>query len=284
MTKKVVKKDKEELATQEHLQGWGAPAQADSSDLLIPKLFTLNPLSKLVQEQPKKFPAGCIIKSTTQKVVADQEKGVEFIPFYYEKRWKVERKGATKFEFARYEPFTPENATLPWEFQEDGVEHRRNTTLDFFVLLVPEIKEGLKAEETLRKGGFVDPDEMLFPVCISFNRTSYNAGKLLATHFIKAGQFGLPPAAATFSLKSQLQQKDDNRWFSLDVTKAGKTSEDDVKRAFKWYKEFKTREIAVDEDSEPVVEQSVSPSGNQVPPPSDASAPPVDESKFTNDF
>lgn len=245
------KQETKELAvTKENSQSWG-DTQIDASDLIIPKLFTLNPMSKICKDDPKNYPPGSIIRSTDKKVLGDTEKKVSFIPFKHVKKWKIEQKVKSKFEFVSYEPFTHENANRPWQWVKDGVEMRANLTLDFYVLLKEDIANEKKALEIIASGDIPDIDDAMFPTVISFNRTSYVAGKLLMNHFAKAEGFKLNPAVSSFYLKSVLKESEGNSWFALDVEKHEKSDAYEVEQATKWHNILKqAKSVNVDEVDE----------------------------------
>ena len=136
----VVVKETKEVAVKQENQSWGTSA-IEASDIIIPRLFTLNSNSKMCVDNPKVYSAGSIIRSIDKKVI---EGDIHFIPFMFVKKWKIEKKGKSRFEHVRFEPHTPQNAQRPWSWVEDGVEMRANVTLDFFVLIKEDIEREAK--------------------------------------------------------------------------------------------------------------------------------------------
>lgn len=237
MSKVVAKKQETSVSKETVSRSWGNDQNIDQSDISIARIFCLSANSKISQKDPKNYPAGSIVRSTDKKVLGDGDKGVAFIPFMTFKNWKIEVKRGNKFEHVRFEPHTPENAQRPWEYvdTETKEEYRANANLGFFCLLVDDIEDELAAIKEFEKTGDIDPDRAMLPVCITFNRSAYNIGKTLTTHFSKCQSFGVNPAVTTFELSTFLQSKDDNNWHSLDVKKVGKSAPEHVASCKKWF-------------------------------------------------
>lgn len=215
------------------LQGsWGAEG-VDNSDILIPRLMLMQGLSDFVTDGSAKL--GDIVRSTTGEVLATKDKPLAIIPILTHKTWVTLEKVGNKFEFRSIEPVNPTNATAPLEWQQQGSLWRRDLSLEFFVLLPSDIARERKALDKITAGEMPDAADALFPCHLSFRRTSYQAGKVLSTHFSTAGRFKLPPASSTFHLSSETVKNDQGTFAVLSVKVAGKTSMDDLAVAKRWY-------------------------------------------------
>lgn len=211
--------------------------KVEAKDILIPKIFVLNPMSKLCAEEGLK--PGSLVRSTDGKVIGDCELGVEFVPISYTKMWKVEIKKGGRYEHLRWEPVTPDNADLPWEWKEGLNEYRRNNSLMFYVMLTADIAREQKAMEALNKGEIPDVDDIVLPTCITFSRSGYKAGKVLLTHFakteeVRARGFDIPYSTKTFTLFGKKEKKDDATYYTLDVEGGAKASKEAMDVCSRW--------------------------------------------------
>lgn len=246
-----LKKQGAEVATlNEDTMSWGDD-EVEAKDIMIPKLFVLNPMSALCVEQPDEFRAGDIVRSTDKKVLGNTKEGVNFIPIADTKVWKISKSDGDKFKFVRFEPYTRANADLDWHWEEDGVSWRRDATLNMFCLLPEDIEKERAAMKAFEEGGELpDPDDVVLPSCISFSRTSYASAKILRTHKAKCAQMKMNMAVKVFTLKSRMETKDDNKYFVLDVTAHGKTDREHLKDCKKWFTTIRETAVKVDEEAE----------------------------------
>lgn len=211
--------------------------KVEARDILIPKIFVLNPMSRLCAEEGLK--AGSLVRSTDGKVIGDCELGVEFVPISYTKMWKIEIRKGGRYEHLRWEPVTPDNADLPWEWSEGLNEYRRNNSLLFYVMLTSDIAREQKAMEALAKGDIPDVDDIVLPTCITFSRSGYKAGKVLLTHFakteeVRARGFDIPYSTKTFTLFGKKEKKDDSTYFTLEVENGVKASKEAMDVCARW--------------------------------------------------
>lgn len=243
MTNELAKKENYDLAIME--SDWGSEG-VDSTDILIPKILLMQGLSDYVAEGSAQM--GDLVNSVSAKLLGTarekDKKPVCIIPISTFKTWAeytVDTKGGLKYK--QTIPMTAANADLPLEDMVDNVKIRRDKCLNFYVLNVDE------------------PEE--FPYVITFKRTSYHAGKKLATHFVKCQQAKalgkpVPPAATMFNLSGVKTQNDFGTFYVFDVAEAGKTSPELLAKAYHWYQVIKTKAVKVDEsdvvETETVVE------------------------------
>lgn len=233
MTKQVKVKENTDLSWAQPVS-WGNEA-VDSADILIPKLLLMQGLSEAVNEQ--KASLGDIVKSTTGQVVGGQKNPVTFIPLRLFKTWVNSEKIGNKFEYRGEEPFTAANqdAPLEWQNPETKTLWRRDRNINVYCLLPKDIEGELEAIEAAKSGDFPDPDKALMPCLVNFRRTSYQAGRTLATHFAKADVFKVPPAVTMFNLVSQREQNDQGTYYIYKCEVAGKTNKDFLATCKKWY-------------------------------------------------
>ncbi len=215
---------------------WGT-YEGDVTDILIPKLLIGQSTSKLVQDEKLAF--GQVWRSTTGEVMGGKGKAFQVIPLSMFKTWVLSEKVGGKFEFRGVEPFTPANKDREWVWTEkkDGktTEWKRVQTLNFHVLLPADVATDLKARRAFQETGELpDTQASLLPCVLQFQSTGYKVGKILATHFAKAADFGVPPFVNTFLVDTDKVTGDQNSWYVFTVTNAGKTSPDFLDACAKW--------------------------------------------------
>lgn len=229
-------------------QAWGWEGVAQS-DILIPKLLLMQPLSKLVADG--KAAPGDIVRSTDGHKLCDKAGSIEVIAFSTTKTYVISEKVKEKYEFRGIEPVTAENVDAPLEYMVDGKQHRRDRSLNFFALLPSDIEKERKALKAIADSGEMpDTDDVLLPIAMSFRRTSYGVGKFFATHFAKAGSFNLPPAVKVFKLGSKLEKNDLGTFYVYTVEAVRKSTPEEIAACAKWYGQFQKATVTIDESDE----------------------------------
>lgn len=239
-------------ATIEPKGSWGSEG-VDDADILIPRLLLMQGLSKQVSSG--KAALGDILRSTSGEVLAAKTKSLDVIPLTTFKTWVLEEfvaapKGGGKWEFRGIVPMTGENKDAPLEWKESDKEWRRSRSLNFYVLLPEDIKKEVAARKAAAKGDMIDPDDALLPVLLSFRRSSYQAGRELATHFKKAEHFGVPPASSVFSLGSEVKTNDLGTFHIFKLAKARKSTQEELTVARSWYTTLQKARVAVHDEGE----------------------------------
>lgn len=243
MSKEIAKKETAALSTSVNSNAWGSEG-IDASDVVIPKLLLMQGLSEFVAAGEAK--SGDIARSTTGEVLGGVNKGVEIIPFMTFKTWKLEENTGSKFEYRGVEPITAENANEPLEWNVNGKHWRRNRCLNFYVLLPVDIaKEAAAMKKLETSGDLPDPGDALLPCVLTFQRTSYGAGKDLATHFMKAAHFGVPPAVSKFKLTSKLEKNEKGTFSIFEVEASGKSTTEEIAACKKWYETISQTKVKV---------------------------------------
>lgn len=223
---------------------WGSEG-VDANDVLVPRILLMQALSKLVSAGERN--TSDIIRSTTKEVLAKKGDTFEVIPIRLFKTFTIFDCSGKKPEFRSIEPITPENLNAPLEYMVDGKPYRRDRSLNFYVLLPKDIIREQKAKEAIAKGEYPDTDDILFPAVLSFSRSSYLAGRELATHFKKAEAFGIPPASRVFKLGSKLASNDQGTWPVFTVEKARPSSQEELAAAKRWYDVLAKSSVRIDD-------------------------------------
>lgn len=245
-TKAVAKKETSSVVLPDDLSGaWGAEGY-DNSDILIPRLLLMQGQSEFVSEGKAKV--GEIVKSTTGTVYGDSQNPAVIIPIMMWKDWTIEKKEKSKWEYSHTEK-TAVSLEREWT-EPSGQSFRRNTNLNFFVLLAKDCKLEQEAMEQATKSGS-DPDVNAFvmPCHLKFSRTSYQAGKFLVTHFATMNQFKRPPAMKMFKLGSKKLDGDQGPYQVLTVEYAENTPVPFIYIAKKWYDVLKVAKDTVKIDT-----------------------------------
>jgi hypothetical protein len=219
-----------------------------TSNIVIPKVLLMQGLSDLVAN--RKAIMGDMVRSTTGEKLGDDKSGVDFIPLTFKNEWILREKIGGKFEYRGKEPMTAQNQDAPWEFKKDGADWKRVKSLNVYALLPKDIAAEAAEMEKAKNGEMPDPDKALMPVLISFQSTSFQAGKDLVTHFAKAKKFGVPGYVSTFKLKCYQDKNDKGTYFVYEIEPAGKTSTEQQKQAAYWYGIVSTQAVQVDDSDE----------------------------------
>jgi len=207
------------MALPQDLQGaWGAE-EATATDFTIPRLRLMQGLSDEVGSGEKGM--GEVIKSTTKETLAKKGDLIRLIPFKMEKTWgiyDVSNPGQPKW--VRTEPWNASNDNLEWDFMEDGKKMRRDKTYSFYALLENEVTAKITA----------------LPILISFSRSSFKAGKVLANHFAECLAEKTPPCAKMFDVKSEYVNEGDKKYYVYEVKHTdSKTSIEFIKACKQWF-------------------------------------------------
>lgn len=196
----------------------GASEGLNAQDLLIPRIYLMQGLSKLVAE--RKAQQGEFRGSLDGKLLGSPEKPVEIFLISSFKtwvifEWKADIKNGVdngKFEYTKTVPVDPENAG--WEIEEviNGVKIRRDRALNYFVLTSEDTKEG-----------------SFFPSVISFRRTGHVTGKKLATLSALQAQLGQNSWNKVYALIPKLTTNDKGTFYTIDVGPTPRAATDEEK-------------------------------------------------------
>lgn len=247
MGTEITKKENMEVST--IMQGWdGVSEGVDRADVLMPAILLMQGLSEMVGEE--KAQIGDMVKSTTRTIIGNKQKPVPFIPLMTFKTWRNFEKAGEKFEFRGQDPYFEKDKDLPWTFERDGKQWRRDKTINVYALLVDDVLGEEKAIKALKETGEIPTaDQALLPVLISFTRTSFTAGKTMSTHFAMAENYGYPPAAVIFNLKSKMEKNEKGHYCVYELERAGKTEGTHLEMAKKWFGVLRAGKLRVDESA-----------------------------------
>lgn len=212
----------------------------DSNDIMIPRILLMHGTSTLVGQE--KARQGDVIDSMSLEVLANSKKVVEIIPIkQLDKVWSVEKYTGRKFEFERTDPWDPSLSTQ-LEFEENGEKKRRNARLSFYVLLAR------------------DADSNHLPYMVSFQRTSYKAGKNIASFFqealfaFKKGDKSSIPMGQVFELGCHVEQRDDDSYYVLDCKRGRTASAAELDKGKYWFTQLRSSSYKVHEETEVAAE------------------------------
>lgn len=201
---------------------WGNSANISASDIIIPRILLMQPMSEKVTAGEAKF--GEFRESLNWEELGNFEKPFRAIPFHLEKVFvEFNNEDPENKVYLRTVPITPANESLPYEDEEFSVELNkkikvsRDKCMNFYVLRPDELELGTA-----------------IPHIVSCRRTSLQAGKKLATQFAKNAQVGKSPAAITMEFSARKQTEDKKTWAVLDVKPVEQTKDKYVVEAFKW--------------------------------------------------
>lgn len=175
-----------------------------ASDLRIATLLVMQPSSGMVSDQKAKL--GDIVNNENEQVIAGFDKPLEVIALY--KYETVRMYQAADGKFVKEVPY--EGVKIVKEGYEEEVAVRRYHTLNFFVLLIDDIKKG--------EG---------FPVLIRFKSTSFTAGNKFASYLFKKKMFGnkLPYHQTGMLGLLRCQNEKKQNWAALTFSEGRPTSE-----------------------------------------------------------
>lgn len=198
-----------------------------ANELAIPKLLLMQNTSEFVGEGM--FQMGDIINSLSKEKVGSLDSPVEIIPLFMQRNWVVYNVSDGQPVYMRQEPVTSANEKLPWDDIEAGVVIRRDMSLDVYCLLTKEIESG-----------------EAFPIVISFRRTSFNAGKIIATTGMKLRVLGRELFSKVISIKSMRQKSEKNVYAVLESTPSRNATSSEIEAAKIWASALKNNTHKVD--------------------------------------
>ncbi len=228
-----------------------------NSDIIIPKLLLMQPLSDFVSEGKAK--PGDLVRSTTNEVLGNAAKAVEFVPLKMTMDWTIQTKppGSSRYQFVRTEPRTAKNENDPWEFVEGGVDHKRVKTINVYALLVDDAKRFQAEISKATEGEMPNLDNTLLPVVITFRSTSFTAGRGVANFYAQVRQMsdrGFPakPYGYKLSLGCYSEKNDKGTYFVLKLGQAKALEPELLKEAKYWYDTTNNHAatLVVDENSD----------------------------------
>jgi len=203
-----------------------------AQDITLPKMLLMQGLSKLVSSGEARM--GEIRDSLTRDLLGGQcgkeMKPVSFIPVHLTMLWTVFEKRAGKDVWVGTEPMTAHNHDLPINEVKNGIEIRRDRTMNVIALRPEDIKAG-----------------EAFPYVISFRRYSFPAGKDLAAYGTKLKMTKKPLAYFTFQLESEKQENEKGVFFKYILKKERVSTPEEISEAKNWFDIVSKVKVKVDD-------------------------------------
>lgn len=234
-----------ELPTEVAAADWGAVEELTSTDLIVPKIYHQQAMSKLVSEG--KARPGDFCDSLTGEVIAKKEEPLQVIVFGLYKTMiiKKQNRQSMKFELDQIVSINATNAlqyaNKPFQEEINGDTYSNSLMYNFYTL-IPGKVSGL-------------------PYVLTLGSTKTKAAKKLGTMLTKLSQAKRPGASVVFELTSIAEKNDNGSWFGVEVSQGRDSTAEELKAAHAWYVKSKTQKIvAVEEDEEPRQR-----SGNAIP-------------------
>lgn len=202
-----------------------------AEDLLIPKVLLMQAISKAVKD--RKAHAGDFYHSLDEVVI---DKPIEFLAIgMFRQIVTYENKLKVKSE--------------PWSF-----ELEQQLLKEGFFQKDPVIKAGVTVTKSVSQNYYIiltkDIEDMTpFPMVVTFVKTSFKAGKQLATHIYRLEEFGAKPWAKTFKLGVAEEKGDNGEYFVFNVLPGQKATEQQIAVAEKWANRLKSA-VATVHDAE----------------------------------
>ena len=229
----VVKKEETALAVPKELSGaWGSE-NIEAKDILIPRIFVAQKMSEVCDSEEVK--PGEFYRSTDHEVLGGSKKPVELLVLSFFKTWTIEQKKGDRYEFEAIRPYVPADASLPWDFSEDGITKRRNETFNFYVLLISDIK----ANQPL-------------PFVISFRRTSVMCAKQIVSYILSMKQFNSPACTHVLELTTHLKENDLGSFHVPQMKKGRRAEIEEMEVAKKWFDAINRGAVKVSPEEETV--------------------------------
>lgn len=213
---------------------WGATEDMDSTDLLIPKIYHQQAMSKLVADGQAK--PGDFCDSLTGQVLAKKEEALEVIIFGAFKtmviskhdtmsnRWKLD-------EVVRIDRSNAHNyANVPFMEETTDGKFKNNLYYNYYCLIPGRATE--------------------LPYIMSLGSTKTKVARKLNTMLAKLQQLGKPSAAVVFEMRSVPEKNDRGQWFGLEVAQGRAATKEEMDAAHAWYLKSRTQSLVAAEGAE----------------------------------
>lgn len=220
--------EKEEAGLPAEMSGtWGGEG-LDSGDIIVPRILLMQPMSELVTGGDAKI--GEFRDSMDKsRVLGNEKTPLEVIIFGSFKTWVEFIDG----EFDKIYNCTRENADLPLEQTTETGLVTRDRVINYQCLLPGDVEKG-----------------EAFPYVLSCRRTSYKAGKQIATIVKKLAMFKKPSAAKVIQVMSVKTKNDKGTFFVLEACSGRDATAKEMKAAWEWHQVLARSQFKVHDDVE----------------------------------
>lgn len=207
---------------------WGAVEGLDTNDLLVPKIYHQQALSKFVTDGAAR--AGDFCDSLTGEVLAKKDEKLQLIIFGSYKTMIVKREVAGgKWELEEIISITPQNAS-DWAnkpFTENGKQY--SLVYNYLCLVPGKITE--------------------LPYVLSLGSTKTKVARKLNTMLSKLSQAKKPGASVVFDFSSTAEKNDRGTWAGLEITQGRNATPAELTTAHAWYVKSKTQKFVASEEA-----------------------------------
>lgn len=210
---------------------WGAIEEMEATDLLVPKIYHQQAMSKFVADGLAR--PGDFCDSLTGQVLATKDSKLEIIVFGSFKTMVISKQeGSGKWELDRIVTIVPENAkefaSKPLTEEINGEQFKNNLQYNFYCLIPTLINE--------------------LPYVISLGGTKTKAARKLNTMLYKLNQLHRPGASVVFELSSRTEKNDQGSWYGLEITQGRPATAPELLRAHAWHLKSKSQKFVVVEE------------------------------------
>lgn len=203
----------------------------DSSDILIPKVLLMQPVSAFVTEGEATI--GDFRNSVTKEKLGSIHESFAFVPFHFTKTWDIVGDDG---KWIRKEDFNPGDENKPWEFEENGERVKRIKRLDFFGFPLKKVADGVQ-----------------LPMILSFRSSGYREGTKILTQFKLNIAKKKLPWSDIWGIKGEKLKNEDGQTYCVPkVDLIGESDEEVLKLCLEWYKNIKNMKVKITVDDSDV--------------------------------
>lgn len=212
---------------------WGAIEDMETTDLLVPKIWQMQAMSKLVADG--KARPGDFVDNLTAEVLASKDSKLELIIFGKFKTVIVEKYDPFKNSFIYKETVTvlPENArelaevSRGHEVVRDDGTYKYNLYQNYYCLLPSRMDE--------------------LPYVFSLGSTKTKVALKLNTMIMKLTQQKKNGASVVFEVSSVQEKNDKGSWFGVEIGVGRATTAIELMKAHAWHVKSKSQKFSVEE-------------------------------------
>lgn len=212
----VAVKEETSLALPADVRGDWGNEDLEAKDVLIPRILLAQQMSEAVSENDIK--PGQFYRSTDKKVYGGGKTSFSCLVIKQFKNWVIEVKKGDRFEFEKTLPYNPVDASLPWDFSEEGQTKRRNECFNFYVISLADIE----AKE-------------VFPSLLSFRRTQVSCAKAIISYMTLMKSYRAPSCSYVLDFTSTLKENDLGRFYIPEMKKGRQATVEEITICKQWF-------------------------------------------------